>query len=274
MRESALKNLLWVLLELATAIIFGWITTYVIDGNAAFVSGILVFMCIEFVRSNVGMKALEQKVDALLELVPKFEARDGFTEIRLLYYKRGTGQVSEHAIEVDKHQMLQLWRECMVRATVSWQALQYARSDETWGLGWGAKDGYFIQEERIKSGCRIERIIVLDDDAERKKWERIAEAQKRIGIQLGWVHKRELIANKLVNSKIGFLRTLDIAIWDSRWAYLIYTDEGRDAKVAKVTDDLDIVEACQSVINEAKILNSQLSEPQGSSMAPEVDASK
>jgi hypothetical protein len=248
-QQSAVRNFV---IDFFIAIIIGWLTTYKLSGDVAFVVGILVFIAVQLVRLHLGTSALDKKTETMLSYISAIDQSDLFAELRLLYNFRHVGTLSEHAIQVDPHNILTLWRDTVTRINSTWVAIQYAKPGDTWDLGWGKSSGHFVQEERIKSGCKIERIILFDDPEDRTAWEKVKAIQDSIGVHVLFSDRKELLGNQTVANRIHVLKTLDVAVADSRWVFLIYLDKSRKALGARLTNDDKILEAARFLINEAR----------------------
>jgi hypothetical protein len=242
------------LVDLLISVLFSWITTYRISGDAAFVVGFLVFIAAQLVRLHLSNAALENKTDVILSYISTLSRSDLFAELRTLYNFRHVGILTEHMITVDAHDHLVLWRDIVARISTSWVALQYAKAADAWELGWGKTSGHFIQEERIKSGCTIERIILFDNTDDRSTWKEVADMQREIGVRISFASKQDLLRNKALVGRTRKLNTFDVAVADNRWVFLIQLDGSRNVLGACFTDDEKLLEEARFLINEARTL--------------------
>ena len=238
------------LLDITGAALFGFITSFWLNAETAFIVGMLAFISTQFVRFQVSLNTLREQTSRTEAYFSAIVTNDKFNEMQLLYNIRKSYTLTDDSIIVDKNHILELWRDAISRVDSSWIAIQYARPDQTWGLGWGSSIGLNIQEERIKSGCTIKRIFVIDNEDEKHIWVETVKLQKMIGVKVGWVSKSRLMANTTLFEKFSNLKTMDIALADSRWAFLIYLDYNRNCIEACLTRKNDVIKEVNFVVNE------------------------
>jgi hypothetical protein len=80
---------------------------------------------------------------------------------------------------------------------------------------------------------------------------KIIEGHKRIGVDVRWILKSELLKNQLVAERIKAIGTLDVSIVDDSWILRIFLDNKRQYTSAEVNKDRDLVEKAAFIFAEA-----------------------
>jgi hypothetical protein len=109
-----------------------------------------------------------------------------------------------------------------------------------------------VQEERIKNGCKFSRIFCIDSESEKEMLRDEMLTQQKIGIEVGYVLKQELLSNKLLNEYQKDMGTLDVAVIDDAWVMRGHLDKDRNFIGASATRDNEILKKALFLIREAQ----------------------
>jgi hypothetical protein len=240
-------------IDLLLAVAVGLLGAYLkADGALGLLVGITSLFAIETTRMIPLVEKIYHQYEAVNTLLRELQAPDKFSEILLLHGLKDLGHLSQSSISVSKDDVRNFWRDCLARADTKWSVLTYALADETWGITSWSNKALAIQEERIVSGCTIERVFVVDNIDERKRLQEIMEEHSRRGIKVFWVLKDELLANKAANESWRKIGTLDVAVVDVSWVYKTSFDQQRNIIGASATKSKAIFEAATLLISEAQ----------------------
>jgi hypothetical protein len=132
-----------------------------------------------------------------------------------------------------------------------WFAITYTKQEVSWDSGWGNAIAQGIQSERISANGVIKRVFILDDLNEYKRMILIMEGHEKIGVDVRWILKNELLKNQLVAERIKALGTLDVSIVDGTWILRIFLDKKREYTSAEINKSSDLVKKAALVFSEA-----------------------
>ena len=212
---------------LSVADIFGlldkitWLSANIPSITLALLGTIAVYLVLErrgkLDEIQKSLDSLDGKLSHVNAFFGAFRIRDHFNEIALIYELRREGKLtSDNSLFVEKNKVLNLGRDCMA-GSKRWLAMTYTKQEVSWDTGWGNAIAQGIQAERISAGGTIKRVFVLDDLNEYDRMKKIIEGHKKIGVDVRWILKKDLLKNQLVAERIKSLGTLDVSIVDDSW---------------------------------------------------------
>lgn len=238
-------------IELLISAAAGALTSFFITGEQAFLFGLLLFVLMEIARLRQQSNQTHAAVMLIDTYVRGLSATDALSELRFLYGLRAGSRLGARAVRVPKAETLSFWRDCIARASNRWWVITYAGADETWALGWASAVSRGVQRERIEAGCQIDRIFIVDSEAERDALAEVMQQQAEIGIKVRWLLKSRLLEHSAVADAARNLGTLDVALVDDRWVSRTELDSDRHILGASITDDPGLVAQARFLLTEA-----------------------
>jgi hypothetical protein len=239
------------IIEVAAAIIAGLLTSLWISGQFAFLVGLMTLILLEMFNLRYNMASVNTTTGGIASVIKGMISDGAFSEIRLLYGLRTTSHADKHLVSVPRDKVLRFWHDCIGRAEAHWFVTTYTLADETWGLGWGQEISFAIQNERLASQCKITRVFVVDSNDERDALLEIMQRQSKIGVDVKWILKKDLIENNMVREALKELETIEVAVIDGKWIYRTYIDRKRRMKGASASDDPELLKKAIFLVNEA-----------------------
>ena len=186
-------------------------------------------------RSAIGEVSERVKVlqDAASQAASFFAGFTGdrFSELKLIYGMRSySSRISNNEIRADREEVFSMWTD-MLREASSFLAFNYVTSDEVWGTeGFAFNVAHALQIARIKLGCSIKRIFVIDTLDEYTKLRALMHAQSEAGIDVKWILKSELTNRPIVLEYLSDLGTWDFVSVDNEMLFCVDLDERRRMK--------------------------------------------
>jgi len=170
------------------------------------------------------------------------------SELSLLYGFKNYSKISDKYIWVPKDVVWDFWKDCISRTEHKFTILSYASNEETWHLHGWREFALAIQEERLKNGCRIERLFCLETNKEKDELNNEMMIQKNIGIDVGYFLKKNLLNNKLVKKYSHEIGTLDVALIDDSWVMRGHLDNKRSFTGASASRDEELLKRVSFII--------------------------
>ena len=228
-----------------------YVTSWHLSNSHAFLTSLLFFFIGELIviRNKVG-KLLEQH-EFLVPLIKNLKLENKFSEIIVLYALRAFKKITAGSVTVQKEDVWNFWWDCFSRIKNRWVVISYVDNNEAWNMGWGRGKTIFIQEERIKNGCIIERVFLVDTEDEVEKIHEIAETHQKIGIKVSWCLKQHLFQNEPVKQAYNEIKTLDIALIDDSWVCKTFLNSKRKVTGAEASILEKDVQNADLLISEA-----------------------
>jgi len=233
------------------SIAIGYFTSWHISGSQAFLTGLLVFFIIELIVIRIKVDKLLEQHELLVPLVTHFKLENRFSEILVLYALRSFKKVTEGSVTVQKEDVWNFWWDCFSRIENKWIVISYVDNNETWKMDWGCRKTILIQEERIKNGCSIKRIFLVDTEHEVDEIYETAKIHNQIGIEVSWCLKQHLFQNESVKQAYHSTGTLDIALIDNNWVCKTFLNSKRKVTGAEASILRKDVKNADLLISEA-----------------------
>jgi len=246
------KEVVIVTFDVVIAITIGAITSYWISGSTSLLIGAISFFSIELIRFKLSTEKILEQYNLINSLINLLKPHDKVSELALLYGLRNLSKPTLESVWVPKDYVRDFWKDCVARAENKFSIISYVSPDELWNLKGWKEFLLTVQEERIKNDCKIERIFCIDSKSEKEMLKDVMLSQQKIGIEVGYVLKDELLSNKVVNEYYPDIRTLDIATIDDSWVLRTHLDNNRNIISASTTRDKEILRKVQFVFWEAK----------------------
>jgi len=238
-------DLLWPAVNLGIALVVGVVSSFWATGPVAFLIGTAAFLAGEMVRFNVWATRINDQYQRIAVIVDALKTQDNFSDLLLLYGLRQCGRVQKATVGVGRDDVWNFWRDCIARANGRWSVVTYAAASETWLLAW-RQQALAIQKERLMNDCKIERVFVVDSEAEWTSLKDVVKEQMEAGIAVSWVLKEKVSRHTMASQAAARLRTMDVAVVDDSWVYETYLDTARALTGASASKD-------PSVVNDAKV---------------------
>jgi hypothetical protein len=255
--EEAFLRRWFVLIELGLAIVVGIVFAIVFNESwkVGWIPGTVLFFALEVVRLNWTTARIRQSSAILsngLEAL-RGTGTDNFWRVLLLYSLNPTSDVWKWTVSVGKSQVLDFWRDCVGATKLRWWSVSYATGQDVWERGW--KDhALAIQGERIRGGCEILRVFIVEDDNEHQRLQAIMHDQKEIGITVHWLLMADVKKSKRIMEPQQKLSSWDAALVDGAWAFITELDKHRNVRGALATRDASVVENVTQYVNAVKEL--------------------
>lgn len=247
-----LITMFYIALEILTVIIGGYITSFWLENEKAFLVSIVMFLLIQTVSLRLKIQKTLNDIEYIKSLVKLLEPHDKVSELALLYGFKHVSGFKKDTVWVDKKYVFDFWRDCMIRAEKSWSIISYTSPEETWSLSGWRQFSIIAQQERIANGCQIERIFCVDNLAEQENLHAEMKSQVEIGVQVSWITKEELFGNKFINEHFNDLHIVDVALFDDSWVLIPKLDKKRYFLGAYASREVELVEKVSFAIREAK----------------------
>jgi len=254
-------NIWVIIIELLIALSIGAISSFWAKGIESFIIGLFSFFVIELVQVRLNIIKTNGVISSISSYLNNLNPCDTFSELFLIYGLRALSKVTKDTVYVERDYIWDFWRDCISRCRNKWSVLTYTKADETWDLGWGSTIALTIQKERIQNGCSIERIFIYDTEDEIEKLNKTMRMQRKIGIEVYYLKKREFVKNDLVKEYLKSEETLDIGISDDTWVYRTHLDKRRKMVSASASKSEGLKQKAQFLIREAKKIAEKYNEP-------------
>lgn len=242
---------LTLIIEVAVAVIAGLLTSLWLNGHFAFLVGLMTLILLEMFNLRYNMALVSTTLCGIASVIEGMISGGVFSEIRLLYGLHTNSHANQNLVSVPRDKILRFWRDCIGRTEAHWFVTTYTLAEETWSLGWGQESSFAIQSERLASQCKITRVFVVDSNDERDDLFEIMQRQSKIGVDVKWILKQDLFANKMVREALKDLETIEVAAIDGKWIYRTYLDSKRRMKGASASDDPELIKKAIFLVNEA-----------------------
>ena len=179
-------------------------------------------------------------------------AGDRFAELKLIYGLRGyNARVAQNEVRGDRSQVFDLWVESLREAT-SFLAFNYVSPDEVWGTKGFAFDlAHAMQISRLRLGCIIKRVFVIDGLDEYKLVKDLMILQRDSGIEVKWILKSDILHNSLISQYIKELGTWDFVVIDTDWLFCVEIDDARKMTGCSLKRSRDLHQKGLHVFREA-----------------------
>jgi hypothetical protein len=241
-----------ILVDFSAAIGVGFATFFFVQDKAiSFLVGLITFFCVEMFFLSYWANSAQSRLKFLEQYFGALAPADKFSEVVLLTALRSYATFKESTLLVDKEHIYELWRDCVSRAGTSFSSVSYASPKDTWFLSWGREAALAIQRERIESGCKIERVFIVDTSEELAQLQSTFSQQRAIGIKVFWLlnsNLRELERLETLQQQLG---TCDIALVDNEWVYRTHLDKRQPIR-ASACRSRGITEAASAFLLELK----------------------
>lgn len=238
--------------EVVVAIAIGAVTSFWTSGNISFIIGAISFFSIELIRLRLTTEKVLELHNFINSSINILKPRDKVSELALLYGLRNFSKFKQESIWVPKEYTWDFWKDCIGRVENKFSIISYTALDETWNLKGWREFAIAVQEERIKNGCKFNRVFCIDSESEKEMVRDEMLTQQKIGIDVGYVLKRDLLSNKLLNEYQQDIKTLDVAVIDDSWVMRGHLDKDRNFIGASATRDNEILKKASFLVREAQ----------------------
>jgi len=253
--NSLINKVLIIFIEIAFSSFIGFITSFKIGNEKAFLLGTVLFLIIETINLRFHAQKVSAYFEEIVSLIEILKPNDAVSELSLKYCLKNIASIKKDSIRVDKQYVFEFWRDCMIRAEKSWSIISYTSPIETWKLkGWNTFS-LAAQKERIANGCHIERIFCVDDLSEKESLNEEFQSQIEIGVEAYWVLKDHLFSNSIIKEKFNSLQSIDIALIDNSWILYPHLDNKRSFLGAYASRNQELVKIASFLIREARRLS-------------------
>lgn len=220
------------------------------EASTSVMLGLVTFFAITALRIHFISEKTLELYEKLEVFQGTLKSQDTFSEIALVYTFKKLQKLTKNIISVDKSNVLEFWSTCVSKAKDSWTAVSFVRPEESWDLGW-EKRATALQVERLASGCKIERIFVLQKRTDLSNYEHILAEQANNGIKVYWVLLDKLLKKSLLKDAIDSLKTWDFALMDKK---LVYRTQLKRRKIesADLSKDYSLVKSADFIIQEIR----------------------
>jgi hypothetical protein len=205
-------------------------------------------------RLNKSVRSLDATLGRVENnLSAFFEGFEGdrFSELKLLYGLRSYGAaVTKDEIKGGADQAFGLWGDALRDAT-SFFAFNYVSATEVWGTGgWAFNSAHAAQLARLRLGCSIKRVFVIDDADEYEVLKALMLAQAGAGMEVKWLFKYEIAREPLVVAYTQELGTWDFVVVDTDLVLRVALDENRRMKGCSLARDRELHQKALHVFRE------------------------
>lgn len=175
-----------------------------------------------------------------------------FSELKLIYgLRKYSNTITENKIFCSKDQVFTMWSDVLMEAN-SFYAFNYSSPTEVWGTkGWAFNIAQALQNARIKQGCIIKRIFIVDTVQELEKLRGLLQIQKDSNIEVRWILKENLTNDKLFTDYLKEIGSSDFIAVDNDLTYVIFIDEERSIDGSLLVQSREINNKAMFVFNEA-----------------------
>lgn len=215
---------------------------------------------------------ISQRLDSIDEAAVKVVAGldglsgDRFAELKLVYGLRSYSTVlSRNEIKGTADQVFDLWADSLREASTFW-AFNYVNPDEVWATkGWAFNVAHALQVARVRLGCVIKRVFIIDSIDEHDTLEELMSRQSDSGIEVKWVLKAELAKEPLIGQYVRDVGTWDFVVIDSELLFRVQLDELRRIKGCSLLRDRELCRKASYAFNEAFHVATAVGAPPGRS---------
>jgi len=230
------------------------------EKESAAIFGVLGFISWEAIKLRIGIQQIDSSVKSLSGFIRGYLGEGSLSELALIYSKVPDARVSPEGVTVPKREILNFWWQCISRTKSGWRCTNYTGAKVSWSTGWGSGQSLRIQQDRISAGCKITRIFIVDRVEELNDFASIMEEQIQAGIDVKWILKDELLNTDAMREAELSLGTIDFAIVDSDWLFMVNL-RGREFASASASKAINLIDAAKFLISEADSRGQQLSIP-------------
>jgi hypothetical protein len=224
-------------------------------------SGLIVYFAIEIALTRVAAQRAETCSKALMDLLRAMDSDDPIAEITLIWGLKRSAKLIGHGVSVESADLARLfWVDCIGRAQSRWRSLNYANNVEWWAVSDTTKHSLMVQAERKAAGCDIKRIFCVDKLEEALALRPIMEQQDKIGIEVTWVLKADLLRDPVVTNAHRKLGGFDVAAVDTSWVYLGRLTANRDIAGASLIRDASLHRAAITLFTQAETYERTIAE--------------
>lgn len=238
-------------LELLGSIIVGFIADFIIKNNeTSFIIGVLTFLVTETVLANYYLQRVSKTAEIITAILNSFDEKNEFSNIYitelLLYFKRTSKNIKNGIVDILTEDVPNLWIRSLRNFEYSMWATSFISLKHGWDRGFTLR-GYEIQRDQIRKGKAIRRIFVVEDEKELEYIDRIMHEQSEIGIHTKYIYLKELVEIPSVQTFFSILQSYDFAIYDNRYLSVIFLDQRRNFKGAKLINNLEMLDAAKNL---------------------------
>jgi hypothetical protein len=196
------------------------------------------------------MGALESSAAQTAAFLAGFSG-DRFSELKLVYGIRSlTSRISSGEVRADREHVFNMWSDLLREATTFF-AFNYVSADEVWGTeGFAFNVAHAQQIARLKQGCSIKRVFVIDTEAEYEKLLPLMKSQLEAGMDVRWVLKKKLENRPMLTGYLHALGTWDFVCVDNEMVYRVYLDENRGMTSCATSRDREAFRKAMFVFTE------------------------
>jgi len=247
----------FVLVELALAIVVGILFGVVFNENwhLDWIPGTVLFFALEVVRLNWAMARIKESYAILSNVLEALRGTgtDNFRRVLLLYGLNPIGDVWKSTVSVGKPQVLDFWRDCIEATKLRWSSVSYATGQDVWERSW-SDHALAIQSERIKAGCDILRVFIVENHDEQERLRKIMDEQTKVGITVHCVLAADVKKSKRIMEPLQKVGSWDVALVDDAWVFITQLDKQRAVRGVLATRDASLVEYVRQYVSEVKEL--------------------
>lgn len=159
-----------------------------------------------------------------------FDALNGdrFSEVKFIYGMREYGSViSATSVTTGSERTFELWTDSL-REARKFFAFNYVSSAQVWATkGWALEIANSLQLSRLKHGCIIRRVFIVDDDVELDALKDVMAAQLELGIDVRWVKISDLKKTPTITTAVKEIGSWDFVAIDNELVFSVDLDRGR-----------------------------------------------
>lgn len=240
------------IIDVAIAITTGVLTSFWTSGINSLIIGTISFFSIELIRLRISIEEVLELYGFVNQLINALKPHDKVSELALIYGLRSLSKLTDGSIWVPKDDIWIFWKDCIGRAENKISIISYGSLEDTWNLRGWRESALAVQAERIKNGCKIERIFCIESEFEKETLKGEMLSQQNIGIEVGYVIKEELLSNSVLKGSNLYIGTLDLMIIDDSWVTRGHLDNNRNFLGASASRDKDILSKASFLFREAR----------------------
>jgi hypothetical protein len=135
---------------------------------------------------------------------------------------------------IPSEQWIDVFMQLLWRIKYRLLATNYVSPEEGWGRAYGELY-HEIQRSKIKvNKATISRTFIVDSKNEIAQLRGIMSKQHQAGIEVKYIHKRDIDRTSILKTGAGSIESLDFDIFDDKLVWLTLVDRNRKIKYGKI----------------------------------------